>query len=119
MARPHRAIDARTNLAQIAEEQGNKIQALSLAEPVITHLQTKGIDGVVRPFRAYLVVYRILQASGDGRATAFLQEACTRLHALAEQISSPALRHSFLENVPLHVELRRLNAQSGNATENR
>lgn len=110
MARPHRAIDAQVNLAQIAWEQGNAPQAQALAEQVMTYLHTKGIDGVIRPFRAYLVVYHILQANGDSCAAVLLQEALMRLHALAEQISDPALRHSFLENVSVHVELLRLDA---------
>ncbi len=109
MAQPHRAIDAQINLAQIAWEQGNRSQAQALAEQVMAYLQTKGIDGVMRPFRAYLVVYRIWQVSENDRATVLLQTACTRLRTLAIKISDPTLRRSFLENVPVHAELLRLN----------
>ncbi len=111
MARPHRVIDAQVNLAQIAWEQGNGSQAQLLAEQIMAYLQTKGIDGVIRPFRAYLVVYRILQATEDDRATMLLHDACTRLHALAINISDPTLRCSFLQNVPAHAELQRLNTR--------
>ncbi|KAA3658807.1 MAG: hypothetical protein DWQ04_24015 [Chloroflexi bacterium] len=60
------------------------------------------------PFRAYLICYRLLQASNDERAAPLLTIAYHRLQAFAENIEDAAWRQSFLESVPEQWEIGRL-----------
>jgi hypothetical protein len=57
---------------------------------------------VLTPFYAYLICYRVLEASGDVRAASLLHRAEQRLRECAEHITDDALRRSFLENVAAH-----------------
>lgn len=62
----------------------------------------------LEPLRVHLTCYKVLKAVGDVRADAALERALTLLNDQAQAISDPELRHSFLQQVPYHRELREL-----------
>jgi hypothetical protein len=63
------------------------------------------------PFITYLACCRVLAATPDARARDILAQGHARLLAYAGRIKDEALRHSFLENVTEHRELRQLYMQ--------
>lgn len=79
--------------------------AQTLLEEPLSHLMQQGPATIAEPFALYLISYHVLQANGDGRAPAILQQAHQLLQELASTISDSALRQSFLENVPPRREL--------------
>ena len=50
----------------------------------------------------------MLQSCGDCRANDVLQRAYDRLMGIAEKITDPAIRATFLDRVPAHRELTQL-----------
>jgi hypothetical protein len=53
----------------------------------------------------FLTCYRVLQAIGDTRALAILETIHTHIQTSAANIMDPAMRRSYLENVPTHREI--------------
>lgn len=99
--------EARAGLAALALQQGDPAQALTLVTEFLPHLRAGDeVVGVDEPFYAYLTCYQVLIANGDSRAQAILQQGYTRLITYADHIADPALRHSFLCNVPVHYALQ-------------
>nr|PZN19169.1 MAG: hypothetical protein DIU80_21945 [Chloroflexota bacterium] len=74
-------------------------------EPLLAILDYYPRAGLDEPFFAYLVCYRVLDALRDPRAAAVLEAGQRLLREYADNIASPALRQSFLENVATHREL--------------
>lgn len=92
-------------LARIALQQGDAALALRHVEAILPQLEALPLEGPVEPFRVYLTCYCALAANGDPRAPGLHARARERLFAQAEKITDPALRRSFMENVPAHREL--------------
>jgi hypothetical protein len=94
-------------LARIALAEGDLAQAQGYAAEILHSLEG------LHPADAclglglipYLVRYRILHASGDSRARQVLDEGYRLLRARADAIDDPALRRSYLENVPANREI--------------
>jgi tetratricopeptide (TPR) repeat protein len=101
------AAEAHAGLAALALQQGYPAQALALVTEFLPHLlDDSGVVGVDEPFYTYLTGYQVLVANEDSRAQALLQHGYNRLLTYADQIADPALRHSFLHNVPVHYALQ-------------
>ena len=101
------AAEPRAALASMALTNGNLTLAQHLIEQVLPMLEGHPRTDMDEPFVAYLVCVRVLQANNDPRAAAVLKTAHVLLQAYAERIEDVALKHSFMENVPAHRELRR------------
>lgn len=99
------ALEALAGLAVVALAQGEPTQAQRLVSDVLAALDAEALAQANEPFRLYLTCYRVLQATGDQRATPLLAQAHQRLEQLAARITDEALRHSYLHTVPIHREL--------------
>jgi tetratricopeptide (TPR) repeat protein len=102
LGRAHMVTEPRAGLARIALVQGDLMQAQRHIEDILTFLENHPLIGPDEPFMIYLTCYRVLEASGDVRATSLLQRAEQRLRECAEHITDDTLRRSFLENVAAH-----------------
>lgn len=100
------AAEAQAGLAEVTQGQGEGAQALALVETLLPGLIAGVQVGIDEPFYTYLVCYQVLADHDDERATAVLQQGYALLTAYANQIMDPALRHSFLRNVPVHRALQ-------------
>lgn len=90
-------------------EAGEGTQALSLVEQVLDFLAQQTLEGVDEPIQIYLTCYHMLSRQGDDRrAGNLLQRTHDLLMVNAEKIIDPAIRTTFLENVPSHRELMQL-----------
>ena len=98
-------LDPRAGVAQVCLHQGDQSEALCVVETLLHFLTNDSFAGADEPFRIYLTCYRVLQATGDQRATPLLVQAHQRLQQLAALITDEALRHSYLQTVPIHREL--------------
>ena len=98
--------DARAGLAQVALAAGRPGQAMLSVQALLDHLDAAGsLDGAEDPLQIELRCHRVLAANGDPRAAGWLQRASTHLRATAQKISDPALRRSFVEQIPAHREI--------------
>jgi tetratricopeptide (TPR) repeat protein len=104
------ASEPQAGLAELALAQGDPVRAQTLVEAILPVLDEHPCACVKTPFYAYLVCYRVLEASDDPRAATILKTALRLLHEYADRISDDALRQSFLENVATHRELLRAGA---------
>jgi len=85
------------NLAAATEDLAAAESYLTLA---LHRLDGSGEDATEEPFFVYQSAIEILRLLDDARADQLLQEAYERLHAQADLITDPAMRHAFLTNVP-------------------
>jgi tetratricopeptide (TPR) repeat protein len=112
--------ELRALLARLHLNQGDLKQTKTYIEDVLAHLgfptssvqntpspfpSIQQLNGVQEPFRVYLICYQILEANNDERSATVLNFAIHHLKQQAEQIDSPNLRQSFLENVPLRRQI--------------
>jgi len=104
----HLAHEAQAALAEIALAAGDRESARCHAEPILCVLQeddTRPLAGAFQSFRVYLILHRVLQASGDSQATSLLQHAYEELQLQAAHIEDPTRRRLFLEQVASHAAL--------------
>jgi tetratricopeptide (TPR) repeat protein len=102
-------IEAIAGLAGTKWKQGEGTSALSLVEQVLDFLAHQPLEGVDEPIQIYLTCYHVLRGLGDDRrAGDVLQQSHNRLMVNAEKIIDPAIRATFLGNVPSHRELMQL-----------
>ncbi len=106
----NRALEPLAGLARVFLAQANILQALDLAEEILSHIAQQTVDGAEEPLRIYLTCYQVLKTSQDQRAQEVLDEACFLLEARVSKITDERMRRSFLENVAVHRELRALSA---------
>lgn len=99
------ALEALAGLAVVALDQDEPTQAQRLVSDVLAALDAEALAQANEPFRIYLTCYRILQTTGDHRATPLLVQAHQRLQQLAALITDEALRHSYLQTIPIHREI--------------
>ncbi|MEM7112058.1 MAG: tetratricopeptide repeat protein [Chloroflexota bacterium] len=101
-----RLLETKAELAAIALEKGELVEAQRLAAPSVEHiLAGKSLDGAARPFQIYFICYEVLTAVSDPRADQILTEAYNMLQTRADRISDVARRHSYLHNVPSHHQI--------------
>jgi adenylate cyclase len=81
-------------------------KALTYAEQTLTMLDECGGEGPEFPHQDYFICYQVLQAIGKiEMARKALQSAHQLVVARAEKITDPALRESFLKNVPINRQI--------------
>jgi DNA-binding SARP family transcriptional activator/Tfp pilus assembly protein PilF len=107
MGQVHLATELLAGLSCLALDQGNTGQALAHTEEILSHLETKNLDGTDQPFLIYLTCYRVLRACQDPRAQEILNASHELLRARAATIEGDEMRRSFLENVNAHREITR------------
>jgi len=98
-------------LANVRLAQQDIAAAVTLIEPVLDQLNQARGEFVDHP-ELYLICYQVLAAAQDDRAAKVLQQGWQLVQNQADKISNPALRASFLTNVPVNRELGMLIAQS-------
>lgn len=105
LQQPTQRMEALAGLADVALAQGEPARALGYVEPILAHLESASLEGVLDPFEIYLTLYETLRANGDERAAPLLASAHEQLQERAGQISDEVLRRSFLERVASHRQL--------------
>ncbi len=101
------AIDDLAGLARVALAQGQKNEALAYAKEILTWIEAHGIAGIEYPLRVYLTCAEVLNAVGEtARAADVIRTSHTLLLEQAAKISDEATRQAFLENGPLHRQVR-------------
>jgi len=99
-------LDAVAGLAQVALAQADQASALLELRPILSHVAANGtLDGTVKPRLIELTCHNVLAEANDPRACAWLKRADDALRAQANTIADPALRRSFLDNVPYHRKI--------------
>lgn len=101
-------IEAQAGLATVALAEADHEQALSLVEEILPVMAKHAQFGLYEPFQVQLSCYHVLAAHHDVRAHQILRQAQNQLQKYAQRIVEPTLRHSFLENVPLHLTIQTL-----------
>jgi predicted ATPase len=108
----HDGLDApaRAGMADLYLAAGELADALAEVERILPALPALPLSILADPFQVYLTCHRVLAAAGDARALDVAQAAQARLRSLADQITDPALRWRFLEQVPSHRSAMMLSA---------
>lgn len=106
----HLIVESLTGLARASLLQADLATAQSAIDEVMAYLESNSLDGTEEPLRVCLTCYQVLKASGDPRARDALAAAYDSLQEQAARITDPALRRSFLENVPHHRDILRATA---------
>ncbi|MCB0184467.1 MAG: tetratricopeptide repeat protein, partial [Caldilineaceae bacterium] len=99
------ALEALAGLAVVVLGQGESLQAQRLVSETLAALDTEAFGQANEPFRIYDDCYRVLQTTGDQRATPLVAQAHQHLQQRAALITDEALRHSYLYGVPIHRAL--------------
>ena len=105
LGQPKRAIETLAGLARVSLIQGDLGQARAQVEEILSHLETKTLEGTDEPFRVYLTCYRVQRANEDPRAREILHTAHRLLQERAAKIDDEELRRSFVENVAAHQDI--------------
>ena len=93
--------DARAGLARVALALGDPDAALRHLEPVLAELAGGGtLDGAEAPHLVRLTCWQALDRAGDPRAGWMLGVAHGEVRTLADAITDPDLRDSFLARHP-------------------
>lgn len=103
------ARDSVAGLLRIAIAEGDLVRMRELYDQLAGWLREHGVTGAEFPGRMYLSLYRAQLAQGDTMAAcAWLAEGIAFLNEHAALLADPAARQSYLDNVPVHHELRQL-----------
>jgi class 3 adenylate cyclase/tetratricopeptide (TPR) repeat protein len=101
------AIDDLAGLARVALKQSRASQASAYVEEALAWIADHGVHGIEYPLRIYLTAADVLIAAGqEERATEALAAAQTLIQEQATRISDETTRQAFLENAPLHRQIR-------------
>jgi class 3 adenylate cyclase/tetratricopeptide (TPR) repeat protein len=97
------AVDALAGLARCALAQGQLQEARRQVNELWTYLHEHGPKGMERPVWAYQTCAEVFEALGEREEARRAVDAGYReLQDLAEKISDPEWRKSFVDNVPEH-----------------
>lgn len=102
---PNRRLEAQAGLAQALLMLGDVAGALAAVNDSLAYLESHTPAGADDPIRVYLICHEVLSRVGDDRAEQVLADGRTFLQNRAARIHDPALRRTFLENVPSHKTL--------------
>ena len=103
---PNLSCEPLAGLGRAALQAGDVPAASEYATRILAYLQGEGtLDGTDEPLRVYLSCYQILQAAGNPQADDILETAHALLQEKAQGIQEPALRRTFLEDIPYHREI--------------
>lgn len=101
------AIDDLAGLARVALKRAQLGQAVSYVEEALAWIDEHGVDSIEYPLRVYLTSADVLMATRQvERAVDVLVTANGLLLERAARISDEATRRVFLENVPVHRQIR-------------
>ena len=101
------ALETLAGMARLSLVRSDTEQALADIEHILTALAQPGaLEGADEPGRIYLTCWKVLQAAGDPRASQARAAGQAWLAECARQINDPAIRESFLKNIPAHRELQ-------------
>jgi tetratricopeptide (TPR) repeat protein len=103
----HLVSEPLAGLVRVRMMQNNPIEAQSLVEQILKHLESHTTEGTEEPTRIYLTCYRVLASNHDPRAKGMLNLAHKLLQERAGRIDDEKMRHSYLENVSAHREIVR------------
>ena len=95
--------DAVGGLARVALAQDDVTRAMAMVEEVLAH-ETE-LSGTESSHLLRLTCYRVLERAGDPRAADVLAVAHANVLAQAVLTCDPALRRSFLRDIPEHREI--------------
>ena len=105
------AVDDLAGQARVTLAQGDAARAGQLAREAIAWIESHGETGIEYPTQVYLICYRALRAAAGSdpaalaQASAVLRRGQAYLEAQAAGIQDPALRRSYLENIPFNRDL--------------
>jgi tetratricopeptide (TPR) repeat protein len=98
--------DISAGLARVALAEGDHAAALAALQPVLDLVAAGGtLDRTEYPRLIELTCHQTLARANDPRAAEWLVRAHTALMNQADTITDPALRESFLRNIPHHREI--------------
>lgn len=78
---------------------------MGFVERLLASPAAMGATGRADAKPVLLTCHRVLAAAGDPRASALLERAHALLQSRAATINDPALRESFLTQIPEHREI--------------
>lgn len=102
---PYLTLDPLAGLAGAALAAGDKAQAQSCVDEILSYLAHHSLEGVDDPFYIYLTCVQVLQANGDARAAPLLVEAVQHLQTQAATLKASEQRRVFLNDVAAHRAL--------------
>ncbi|MEZ4594814.1 MAG: BTAD domain-containing putative transcriptional regulator [Chloroflexota bacterium] len=102
----HLRLTTQAKLAQTYLALGNLQTALRLANEVWQAVAPSRGNGLPFPIETIFICYTIFAASDDDRAKVALAMAADVLEKTAVAIQDPAMRLSFLNNVPVNQQLQ-------------
>jgi DNA-binding SARP family transcriptional activator len=105
LGQQHQAMEAVAGLARVALASDDLVQAGSYVEEILSHLESRTLEGTKQPLLVYLTCYRVLQANTDPRATAVLEDAHRLLHEIADKMTDGEMRQAYLTKVAAHREI--------------
>ena len=106
LGQPALACEPLAGLARLALAHGVLPKSVEYVEPILAHLAGGGtLDGVDEPLRVELTCVQVLQAAGDERFRAILEQACRKLRELEASAPDEATRRKLLEDVPWNREI--------------
>lgn len=106
LAQPLQILETQAGLGKVALAQGNMAKADAHLQPLLAHWEAEhSFAGTSRPFFVYLVLYEMLTASDDARASAVLMQAHEHLTLFAAEMTDEAQRQAFFKNVPEHWQI--------------
>ena len=106
------SIDNLAGLASILLAQKQQEKAMEHVNEVLSWINENGIDGIEYPIRVYLTCIKVLQQNGRNEtAVQLLNSALAHMHQKASKISDPQIKEAFLEQVPLHQQLRQMQSE--------
>ena len=109
LAQTDQVLETQAGLAWLALHRGEESAVKRYVEPIVNHLQQgETLDGTSRPFYILLLTYKVLSWLNDPYAAEVLEQAYGRLVAWANQITDDDRRDSFLESVPVNLEIATL-----------
>lgn len=103
---PHMLLTAQVKQAMTYLAQGKSEKSLNLVQKTWSQLETTQGAGLPFPLNTMYECYSIFQTLSDDRANIALEMALDVLKRTATEIDDPAMRASFLNNVPVNKQLR-------------
>jgi hypothetical protein len=104
-------VDDLAGQARVMLAQGDAARAGQLAWDAMAWIELHGETGIEYPTQVYLICYQALRVAAGSdpaalaRASDVLRRGQGYLQAQAAGIQDPALRRSYLENIPFNRDL--------------
>ena len=106
LAQTDQVLESQAGLAWLALHREEKTAVKNHIAPIVAHLKKgENLDGTSRPFYILLLSYKVLSWLNDPYAAEVLAMAYGRLVSWANQITDDHRRDTFLESVPVNLEI--------------